>query len=127
MRTLAAIIISTVLAAAAHAADVTGNWSGKVKVALPDGGTQDDTIYLVLKQADTTITGTAGPSSDQQLPISTGKIEGNKVTLEVPVPNGAFKFDIALDSDHLKGEIVMAAQGQSIKAQMDATKVAPAK
>jgi hypothetical protein len=127
MRIFAALILSAVLAVADQAADVSGNWSGKVKIELPDGGTQDDTIYLVLKQTDTAITGTAGPSSDQQRPIATGKIEGNKVTLEVPVPNGAFKFAFALDSDRLKGEIVMAAQGQNIKARMDATRVAPPK
>ena len=42
--------------------------------------------------------------------------------MEVPVPNGAFKFDVALEGDHLKGEVTLAAGGQTMKAKMDATR-----
>jgi hypothetical protein len=118
-----ALLLTLVFAMTAFAADVSGNWSGTFKVALPDGTTQDDTVYLALKQSGSTITGTAGPSIDQQAPIRTGKIEGNKITLDVPVPMGSFKFDIALEGDHLKGEVTATAQGESVKAKMDATRV----
>jgi hypothetical protein len=123
MRALAALIIAAALCIAANAADVSGNWSGKFKVSLPEGGTQDDTVYLSLKQTANIITGTAGPSIEQQNPIAIGKIEGNRITLEVPVPNGQFKFDLSLDGEHLKGDVVANAQGQTVKAVMDAARV----
>ena len=119
MRLLAAFILCVALAAAA---DVTGNWSGTFKVSLPDGTVADDTVYLALKQAGNAITGTAGPSIGEQAPIQTGKIEGNKITLEVPVPQGVFRFEIALEGDHLKGDVTATAQGEVVKAKMDATR-----
>jgi len=43
--------------------------------------------------------------------------------LEVPVPGGTFKFDMNLEGEHLKGDVIANAQGQTIKAQMDAVRV----
>ena len=96
--------------------------SGTLKITGPEGQTQDDTIHLILKQDGGKLTGTAGPSAGEQLPIEKGAVEGNKVTMEVPLPDGSFKFDIALEGDHLKGEVTLAAGGQTMKAKMDATR-----
>ena len=122
MKALKAVLLSMVLALAASAADVTGTWSGTLKITGPDGQTQDDTIHMILKQDGGKLTGTAGPSAGEQLPIEKGVVEGNKVTMEVPIPNGAFKFDMAIEGDHLKGDVTMAAGGQAMKAKMDATR-----
>jgi hypothetical protein len=122
MKALKAVLLSAILALAASAADVSGTWSGTLKITGPDGQTQDDTIHLILKQEDGKLTGTAGPSAGEQLPIEKGAVEGNKVTMEVPVPQGAFKFDIALDGDHLKGDVTLTGAGQTMKAKMDATR-----
>jgi hypothetical protein len=119
MRSLLFVILSALLAQAVLAADVTGNWSGKFQV----NGADHDTVYLSLKQSANSISGTAGPSADQQKPIQNGRIEGNHITMEVPVPGGVFKFDINVEGDHLKGEVVATAQGQTVRAQMDATRV----
>ena len=122
MKARKAILLSMVLALVASAADVSGTWSGSLKVTGPDGQTQDDTIHLTLKQDGGKLTGTAGPTAGEQLPIEKGAVEGDKVTMEVPVPNGAFKFDVAIEGDHLKGEVTLAAGGQTMKAKMDATR-----
>jgi hypothetical protein len=122
MKALKASLLSVVLALAASAADVSGTWSGTLKITGPDGQTQDDTIHLVLKQAGGKLTGTAGPSAGEQVPIEKGAVVGNQVTMELPVPNGAFQFEVALDGDHLKGEVTLAAGGQTMKAKMDATR-----
>jgi hypothetical protein len=122
MQALKAVLLSMVLALAASAADVSGTWTGTLKITTPDGQTQDDTIHLILKQDGAKLTGTAGPSAGEQLPIEKGAVEGDKVTMEVPVPQGAFKFDISLEGDHLKGDVTLAAPGQTIKAKMDATR-----
>jgi hypothetical protein len=117
----ATLLVCAALGMAADT-DVTGNWSGKTKTSV-NGKVEEDTIYLSLKQTANLITGTAGPSIDQQAPINNGKIEGNHLTFDVPVPGGAFKFDINLEGDHLKGDVVAAAQGQMVKAVMDASRV----
>lgn len=122
MKVLKSVLLAAVLAFAALAADVSGTWSGALKITTPDGQIQDDTIHLILKQDGGKLTGTAGPTAAEQLPIEKGVVEGNKVTMEVPVPQGAFKFEVALDGDHLKGDVTLAAGGQSMKAKMDATK-----
>src|SRR3954454_7761876 len=117
MRTIRAALMGMLLVIVASAADVTGTWNGSFKITTPDGKTQDDTVTLVLKQNGGTITGTAGPNADQQVPIGKGTIEGNKVVLEVPVPDGMFKFDVVLEGDHLKGDAVRSSGGQSMTAK----------
>ena len=122
MKALKAVLLSMVLALAASAADVSGTWSGTLKITGPDGQAQDDTIHMVLKQEGGKLTGTAGPNASEQLPIEKGAVVGNKVTMEVPIPNGAFTFDITLEGDHLKGDVTLGAGGQTMKAKMDATR-----
>src|SRR5664280_2614060 len=114
MQALKAVLFSAVLALVASAADVSGTWSGTLKITGPDGQTQGDTIHLILKQDGGKLTGSAGPSAGEQLPIEKGAVDGNNVTMEVPIPNGAFKFAIALDGDHLKGDVTLAAAGQTM-------------
>ena len=122
MKLLTAVLLSLVLALGASAADISGTWSGTMKITGPDGQSQDDTVHMVLKQDGGKLTGTAGPNASEQLPIDKGVVEGNKVTMEVAIPNGAFKFDMALEGDHLKGDVTMSASGQTMKAKMDATR-----
>ena len=123
MKLMKAVLLAVVLVLAASAADLTGTWSGTFTITMPDGKTSDDTVHLVLKQNGSTITGTAGPNAEQQVPIAKGTITGNKVMLEVPVPDGMFKFDVALEGEHLKGDVTRTAGGESMKAKMDATRV----
>ena len=122
MKALKAVLLSMVLALAASAADVSGTWSGTLKITGPDGQMQDDTIHMVLKQDGGKLTGTAGPSAGEQLPIEKGAVDGDNVTMEVPIPNGALKFAIRLEGDHLKGDVALSAGGQTMKAKMDATR-----
>uniref|UniRef100_Q027V7 Uncharacterized protein n=1 Tax=Solibacter usitatus (strain Ellin6076) TaxID=234267 RepID=Q027V7_SOLUE len=123
MKLMKAVLVAVFLVLAASAADLTGAWSGTFTITMPDGKTSDDTVHLVLKQSGATITGTVGPNAEQQVPITKGSITGNKVMLEVPVPDGMFKFDVALEGEHLKGDVTRTAGGESMKAKMDATRV----
>ena len=116
MRAPAILLFS---AALALAADVTGNWSGRTRMSV-NGQVQEDTMYLSLKQTGNKLTGTAGPSAQEQAPIRSGKVEEGRVTFELPVPNGAFQFTLTLEGDQLKGDIVAAAQGQTFKATLEA-------
>lgn len=115
---LAALFLS---AALLHAADFSGQWAGKTKLSI-DGQVQEDTMHLSLKQSGDRVTGSAGPAPDQQATIRNGKVDGNRLTFETPVPNGTFQFDLTLEDGHLKGNVVAIAQGQSFKATLDATR-----
>jgi hypothetical protein len=107
------------LALAAMAADVSGKWSGTFTPEGQDAGN----AYLVLKQSGTTLTGTAGPDENQQWPISSGKIEGNKLSGQVTSPDGAtYKFTLTLDGEHIKGPVEANAGGQTIKGMLDVTR-----
>ena len=112
---LGVLLATTMLAAA----DLTGKWSGSFTMTL-DGQTRDDTVYMLLKQNGTELTGTAGPNVDQQWPILKGKIEGDKVTFEVQTDEPLIKFELTLADGHLKGDAKAEHQGKSMKAVVDA-------
>jgi hypothetical protein len=113
MKTLACTLL---LALCAFAADATGKWSGTFTTEEGNPGTG----VVVIKQTGTEITGTAGPSMDEQLPIANGKIEGDKVTFEVSHPSGmTLKMSLVLDGDSLKGDVTANREGQSMKAKLD--------
>ncbi len=122
MHLLKVLAVGLLLVLAASAADVAGVWKGSFVVTTPDGKTQEDSVYMVLKQEGAKITGTAGPVAEEQMAIQKGSIEGNKIAIEVAVPNGSFKFDLTLDADHLKGDVVATNGTDSMKAKMDATR-----
>src|SRR5436309_3320801 len=82
MKTLACTLMLAPYAFTALAADATGKWAGSF---TPEG--QDaSTGMLILKQSGTEITGTGGPNAEQQYPVANGKIDGNKVTLDLQHP-----------------------------------------
>jgi len=120
MKLLVCSLLMAALAMAAAAADVSGTWSGSLKGSGPDA--QDGDVTLVLKQAGTEITGTAGPSADHQMPIQKGKIEGDKIALEVPVGDGLFKFELVLEGEHIKGDVSASMGDQQMKAKVDLTR-----
>jgi hypothetical protein len=116
MRLLALFLISAVLACAA---DVSGKWAGKTRMSV-NGHIEEDTMFLVLKQDGARVTGTAGPTLKEQAAIRNGKIEEDHLTLELPVPNGVFVFDVRLAGDRLKGSLIASAQGQEFHATFEA-------
>ena len=92
-RTVCCLLLSVV----SLLADVSGKWSGSFDVTGPDGETKADTAFLNLKQEGNKITGTAGPNEEHQFDIKTGKIDGDKIALEVELEDGnVLTFDLAL-------------------------------
>ncbi len=109
------LLAVTVLAAD----DLTGKWSGSFNITM-EGQTQDEVIYLVLKQNGTELTGTAGPNVDKQWPILKGKVEGSKVMFDVQSDGPLVKFDLTLADGHLKGQAKAEHEGMTMKAAVDA-------
>jgi hypothetical protein len=118
------VSLTLLLVAAPVAADnLTGKWSGSFNITSSDGETKDARVSMDLKQNGTELTGTAGPSPEEQWPILKGKVEGNKLTFEVREKgeNDAplLKFELTLVDGHLKGEAKAEHEGKSMKAAID--------
>ena len=93
--------------AAGSAADITGKWEGKLTGQRPDGSTQEDTALLILGQKDKVITGTIGGSENDQHPITSGTIEGNKVTILAKhlERDREFRLELTVENDVMKGTL----------------------
>jgi hypothetical protein len=95
---IALVIVATLASAYAAAADFSGKWSG----ASPDNDSVG-TMYAVLKQEGTTLTGTAGPSESKQFQITTGKVDGDHLIFEIKMGGGTIRFDLTSTSSELRG------------------------
>jgi hypothetical protein len=124
MRTLLCIGLLAAFALAAVAdTDVTGIWKGSFNVAAAGGAeAQNGTAHLVLKQKGSEITGSVGPSEDQQFPIVKGKIEGNKITLEADHDGHTLTLNLVLAAEHITGDANVAQDGMNMKAKLDVTR-----
>ena len=97
------------------AADVKGKWDGKITGQRPDGTASEDTALLILDQKDSTITGTVGGSETDQHPITSGTIDGSKVSLVAKnTRNGReLKIELTIEGNQMKGTVAMGErQGQ---------------
>ncbi len=104
--------------------NVTGNWSGTVNIARADGSTSENTVLLMLKQSGTAITGSVGTREDDQRPIQKGKIEGEKIALEVQdsESNRVITFALVIAGDRIKGDVNITGNGETRKAKIDVVK-----
>jgi hypothetical protein len=99
-------------------AGISGEWSGEWEVS-PDGGPGPH--YMVLKQNGETVTGTAGPSPEQQLPIRNGKLVGDALTFDIGIPNGpSIRFEFKVLGAAMQGEAVLTMNGVERKFKLTA-------
>jgi len=118
------ITLALLFSTALLAADVTGKWSGSFTKsdAYADGRTEP--VLLILKQDGKTLTGSGGPNESEQLPISSGKIEGDRVTFELSTGKGPLSFQLVLKGDQLKGDMKREFQdGRTETAKLDVKRV----
>jgi hypothetical protein len=123
MKMLLCFLLMLGMTLTATAADVNGKWSGSFNVTRPDGEVKEDTAFFVLKQNGLELTGTVGPSEEEQFPIEKGKIEGDKITMEASAKGSIIKFELVLAGDHIKGDANGDHDGQPLKAKLDLTRV----
>lgn len=82
-------VLLAVVAGAALAADITGNWTGSMSM-----GDNQFTLSYTFKQDGEKLTGTVtGPQGDP-LPLQDGKVQGDKLSFYVQFegPNGTMKI-----------------------------------
>jgi hypothetical protein len=98
--------------------DLTGKWNGSFIMTV-DGQQNDDVAFMTLTQKGDVITGTAGPSLDEQWPIANGKIDGGKITFDVHAQGPLIHFTLALVDGRLKGEAQGEMEGRKLSAVVD--------
>lgn len=104
--------------------NVSGQWAGSFDITLPDGSVKKDSAFLNLKQDGQSITGSAGPDSDTQMPISDGKIVAQKVQFKIEQGSEiSLRFDLHLEGAHLKGQAVGNMPEGKVKVALDVVRV----
>jgi hypothetical protein len=104
------------------APDVTGKWSGTAIAKTPDGDETQPALML-LKQAGTAVTGTAGADANQQAEIKDGKLDGDQVSFKVAVGDAVASVRMRLDGDRLKGQAIIDTPDGQITAVLDLKRV----
>jgi hypothetical protein len=98
-------ILLSVLTAAP--ADASGRWEGNLTATRSDGTKHEDTVLLILNQKDGKITGTIGGGENDQHPIATGTIDGDKVVIAAThATNGReYRLELTLQNEELNGTV----------------------
>jgi len=106
------------------AADVTGKWAGQLS---PTDGSNDrpQSCYMVLKQVDQTVTGTAGPDESHQSPITSGKVEGDKFTFVISTGKGSMSFEMTPNGDRMEGQVKMTRDGDTQEGNVVVKRLGP--
>ena len=73
----------------------------------------------MLKQNGSAITGTVGPTENDQHMAVKGKIDGDKTTLNAEDEGRAVTFDLVLAADRISGDMNMVHSGQTAQAKID--------
>jgi hypothetical protein len=114
-----------VSALALSAADLTGKWSGSFDITNSDGDTKADTAYMSLKETGGVVTGTAGPNADKQWSLRSGKLDGQKLTFEVPTDEaGILVFELSFDGDTIRGICTGTGEnGEKMSAKLNLKRI----
>ena len=93
------------LALVMSGADVSGKWSGTIDVE--DAGSSTEVQIELVQKADTLSGKIVRTGATDETPIRNGKVDGEKISFEVPYAEGSttFKFTLTLANDHLEGEM----------------------
>ena len=122
MRALLCVIALAAWAVAATAdVNLSGKWTGTFNIQGPDGAVMEQgEIVMHLTHTGTALSGTIGPSEEEQLPIVVGKVEGDKVTIEVKRHESPVKVELTLTGDRLKGGATLIMEDRTATAKIDA-------
>ncbi len=110
-------------AAAIAGPNVSGKWTGTFTHNGGEGG-HAQPIYMVLKQDGSKLAGSGGPNESTQHPFEDGKVEGNRLTFDVPTGKGSIHFDLQVKEDELAGEMSHGGGDGSESAKVSLKRVA---
>ena len=119
-RMFAYCLLLALMAVTAAAADVTGRWTGNLAVDNND----PESFTLILKQEGAAIAGSVGATDGDQVAVTTGKIDGNKITLEVKQnEDRSLKIELILEGDQMSGDLTATRGGRTKTAKIILTRV----
>jgi hypothetical protein len=96
---ICAVLVMTLGAAKAMAADVTGSWTTSMQG--PDGNSMQ--LTFTFKQDGATVTGSVlSPMGGDPMPISNGKVDGDKFTFDVSFNGMTIHHDCTVTGDTIK-------------------------
>jgi hypothetical protein len=95
------IVLLILVATSMWAADLTGKWTGSM--VLNEGRT--DPANVQLKQNGNEVTGTMGPSDEKQFPLTSGRMDGDQVTIEAKPGPSVLRLTMRLEGTKLSGEV----------------------
>jgi hypothetical protein len=102
LRAIRLLLLFTLLPIAL-VADVSGKWTGMVTADRPGGDVQP--AFLTLTEKNGRLTGTAGPSENDQRAIENGRVEGGRTRFEMTVAQQTMSFDLRIKQDRLSGSV----------------------
>jgi hypothetical protein len=111
-------LLLAIATAALMASDATGKWTGTLTVSTSDSAAEPLPAYLVLKQDGNKLTGTAGPSADEQHAIEKGRAENGDLTFEVTRGDSVMRFSLKQEGEEIKGDVMREREGQIQKAKL---------
>ena len=121
--------MSVALSAQTAARDLSGAWVGKVVTERTGAQPKVEDAYFVLKQTGKVVTGTTGPTADNQLlTVTKGSVEltagSTAVTLEFEVQGTlALRIEMKLVDGHLKGNMQPAGAPAGMVLKVDLERV----
>jgi hypothetical protein len=86
------------------AAEVTGRWSGTLSITSGDGQSRQEPVLLILKQEGAKVTGTGGRDDADRHQVMEGKIDGDKVILDVEAGSAPIRLELKVTGDDMSGE-----------------------
>jgi uncharacterized protein (TIGR03067 family) len=104
--------------------DLSGRWWGTFIVTL-NGQPQEQTVDMTLVQHGATLTGSLGPHVDIQWKITSGTVDGSRVSIEADVDGATATFSLTLTEGRLTGTAVVVRNGQTMRAQVDVGRSKP--
>jgi hypothetical protein len=103
-----AVVLSFLFPAMAAApVGASGKWSGAISVTDQAGQTQSQPVFLILTQDGKKLTGSGGPSEDEQgFNIENGTVDGNKLSFDVNIEDTSYHSTAQFTESEMTGETV---------------------
>jgi hypothetical protein len=100
----AGLLLGAMLSAVALCApNVTGKWSGTLQM---DGQNDAKPAYSIFKQDGNKLSGSVGPNENEQDSFEGGKVDGDKLTFDVPQGpsgEGSIHVEMQVKGDQMTG------------------------
>ncbi len=101
-----AFLLTLLLGAFSFGADVAGVWRGTFTPQRPDGTLDDEkSVYLLIKQEGSKLTGKIGPDEEKNWEYTKGKIDGDSISIELFGDGMNLKVALTLKDGGLEGVV----------------------